>query len=307
MIRNVHERELPAPAERVWELVETLGGPEDRLWPRAAWPPITIERPLVRGAKGGHSGLRYAVGDLRAGRVEFVPEPGQGLEGMHAFSVEPRGAGAVLRHEIRARTSGVMRLAWPLVVRPLHDAVLEDLLDTAEQALGGTPARPARWSPWVRVLRRLAARPRVRAVPVPDTPLLRTALPRVDASDAYSVPATGHGPQDWADAVFRDPPAWVVALLGLRQALVGLVGIRRSDMSAFDTVARTEDEVLLGTDDTHLDFRASVRCGADTVVLTTVVHVHSGRGRLYWGVVRHVHPVVVKAMLARAARRLPEL
>jgi Protein of unknown function (DUF2867) len=62
----------------------------------------------------------------------------------------------------------------------------------------------------------------------------------------------------WADAVFRDPPRWVVAPMGVRQALVGLVGIARGDSSSFDTVARREHEVLLGTDERHLDFRASV-------------------------------------------------
>lgn len=157
-------------------------------------------------------------------------------------------------------------------------------------------------------VRRLVDGPRrVSAVPVPDTVLLRNALPRVDATDAYAVPAppgTPREPQLWADALFRSPPAWVVALLGVRELLVGFAGIRRAGPSAFDTVARTADEVLLGTDDRHLDFRASVLREDRRIVLSTVVRVHNRRGRFYWGLVRHVHPVVVKAMLARAARRL---
>jgi hypothetical protein len=45
-------------------------------------------------------------------------------------------------------------LTWPLIFRPLHEALIEDSLDDAERALGGEP--PAReWSPWVRLLRRL--------------------------------------------------------------------------------------------------------------------------------------------------------
>jgi hypothetical protein len=43
---------------------------------------------------------------------------------------------------------------WP-PIRWLHDAVLEELLDRAGAAVGDPPARPARWSPWVRVCRRL--------------------------------------------------------------------------------------------------------------------------------------------------------
>ncbi|WP_433505693.1 DUF2867 domain-containing protein [Pseudonocardia halophobica] len=308
MVRNVHERELPAPAEQVWELVDSLGRPGDRLWP-AGWSPMTLDRPLGPGAAGGHGGLRYAVSRHEPGRlVQFTAAPGQGLDGTHAFVVEPRGPGrCVLRHDLRLRTSGAMRLLWPLAVRPLHDAVLEDLLDTAERALDTGPARPARWSPLVRVLRRAAERTRATAVPVPDTALLRGVLPRIDAADAYAVPAPDDAPADpqaWADAVFRRVPGWVAALLALRQALVGFVGIERADRSAFDTLRRTDDEVLLGTDAGHLDFRASVLREPGRVVLSTVVRIRGGRGRLYWGVVRHLHPLVVRSMLAAAARRL---
>jgi hypothetical protein len=39
-------------------------------------------------------------------------------------------------------------------------------------------------------------------------------------------------------------------------------------------------------------------------VLTTVVQLHNRRGRAYSSLVRPVHPIVVRAMLNRAARRL---
>lgn len=142
---------------------------------------------------------------------------------------------------------------------------------------------------------------------VPETPLLASALARVDWSDAHAVecrPGQPTDPQVWADAVFRDPPQWVAALLGVREALVGLVGIARGGSSSFDTLARTEREVLLGTDERHLDFRASVLREADRVVLSTVVTLHNARGRAYFALVRPVHQVIVQAMLRRAARRL---
>jgi hypothetical protein len=40
------------------------------------------------------------------------------------------------------------------------------------------------------------------------------------------------------------------------------------------------------------------------VVLSTVVRVHNRRGRLYSAVVRRIHPLVVRSMLARAAQRV---
>jgi hypothetical protein len=308
VVRNVHERIVPAPIEEVGPLLDRLGGPGDVLWPTPGWRPMVLDGPVAVGAAGGHGSIRYRVIGHEPGRmVEFEFTPGPGLHGRHAFSVEPAGPGrTVLRHVADARFSGVMRLAWPLAVRWAHDALLEELLDNAERAVGAEPARPARRSAWVRLLRAMWT-PRSRSTEPRQSPLLAGALPRVDGIDAQAVaalPGMPLDPQAWADALFRDPPRWVLAALGLRELLVGLVGIDRSGPGAFDTLARTENEVLLGADSNHLDFRASVRREPDRVVLSTVVQLHNRRGRLYWALVRPVHPIVVHAMLNRAARRL---
>jgi len=142
---------------------------------------------------------------------------------------------------------------------------------------------------------------------VPQTPLLDNALPRVDWSDAYAVSFPGRppgNPQEWADAIFHSPPWWVAALFGVREIVVRLVGIESGDSHAFDTVDWIPDEVLVGIDQRHLSFRASVLQERRRVVLTTVVQVHNRRGRAYSAVVRRVHPFVVRGMLARAARKM---
>jgi hypothetical protein len=144
-------------------------------------------------------------------------------------------------------------------------------------------------------------------VPVPTTPLLTDALPRVDWSDAYAVSCDDHAsrdPQQWVDATFHSPPPWGGVLFGLRELLVGVVGIERAGGSAFNAVRRTDAEVLLGIDQSHLSFRASMLCRPGLVVLTSVVQVHDRRGRAYSALVRRVHPLVVRAMLSRAAERL---
>ena len=144
-------------------------------------------------------------------------------------------------------------------------------------------------------------------VVVPESPLLAGALPRVDWSDAYAVSFASRppgNPQEWADAIFHSPPSWVAALFGVREVLVRLVGIESGDSHAFDTVDWTPDEVLVGIDQRHLSFRASVLKERRRVVLSTVVQVHNRRGRAYSVLVRRVHPLVVRGMLARAARKL---
>jgi hypothetical protein len=191
-------------------------------------------------------------------------------------------------------------------VRWLHDALIEDLLDRAVQAAGGAVVRPARWSPSVRLLRAVAwARPA--EVPPAQSGLLDRSLPRVDFADGWQIRTWRRMPTDpvvWSDAIFHDPPGWVRTLMLLRNAAVGLVGIERGDSSAFDVLARSEREAVVGTDAGHLDFRASILVDRGRVTLSTIVHVHNRRGRLYLRAVRLAHPAIVRGMLRRASRRL---
>ena len=149
---------------------------------------------------------------------------------------------------------------------------------------------------------------RVYAIPLPTTPLLTGALPYVDWSDAYAVVipsgAPRHDPQEWADAIFHGPPLWIRALFDLREVVVRLMGIKRGGSHVFATVDWRSDEVLVGTGQRHLGFRASVLVEPDRVVLSTVVRLHNRRGRAYSALVRRIHPWVVRGMLARASRKM---
>jgi hypothetical protein len=310
-VTNEHARRLPASAEVVGRLLDRLGSPGDPLWPSPPWVPMRLDRPLSVGADGGHGPVRYYVSRYEPGRlVEFTFHERTGLLGTHTFEVEPAGSDACeLRHRLIARPVGIQQIMWPALIRSCHDTVLEHLLDNAELAVTGRGARPVVY-PWRARLAIRAESGSIRTVPLPDSAtLLSGAIPAADLADAYSVrvpPGTTADPQEWADRVFRDPPPTVLALLHLRNALVGMVGIERGDSSAFDTLERTEREVLLGTDAGHLDFRASVLVQPDadgtTVTVSTVAATHSAAGRAYLRVVGLVHPFVVRAMLRRAAR-----
>ncbi len=157
-ILNIHERLLPADYVAVGALLDSLSSPDDRLWPRGIWPTMRFDRPLTLGAVGGHGPIRYRVEGYTAGeRVVFRFTGPSGLVGTHRFELIPQGAtGTLLRHTVDADSRGAMILAWPLLFGPLHDALLEDGLATAQASLG-LEAEITPWSPWVRVVRRLAA------------------------------------------------------------------------------------------------------------------------------------------------------
>lgn len=152
-VHNVHQRRIDARAEVVGELLDTLSGPNDKVWPDH-WPRMRFDRPLQVGAVGGHGDIRYTVEDYQPGRrVVFRFADGVGIDGTHRLEVEPHGAATIMRHVIEGQLVGGMRLLWPLAIRAAHDAVLEDLLDKVERHATGHVRRPASWSRYVRMLR----------------------------------------------------------------------------------------------------------------------------------------------------------
>jgi hypothetical protein len=115
---------------------------------------MRFDRPLAIGARGGHGPIRYDVDAYEPGRsVRFRFTAPRGFEGFHAYEVDERAGRTILRHVLEMRASGAARATWPLVFRPLHDALIEDSLDRAEHAVTGGVARPAHWSAYVRFLR----------------------------------------------------------------------------------------------------------------------------------------------------------
>jgi hypothetical protein len=155
MVHNLHEREVAAPAGAVGALIDSLGRKEDRLWPRNDWPVMRLDGPLRVGAAGGHGPVRYSVTRYEPGRrVEFQFSGPSGFNGHHSFSATRLGDDStMLRHELVMSPSGIARLSWPLLFRPLHDALIEECLDRAERECGGAPVIPHRRSLWTRILR----------------------------------------------------------------------------------------------------------------------------------------------------------
>ena len=155
-MHNVHERHITAAAERVGTVLETLATDDDQLWPGAAWAPMVLDRGLEPGSRGGHDGIRYTVTSHDVGRhVAFAFDRRIGIVGTHAITVVDLGDGtSLLRHVLEGRAHGAMVLLWPLAVRWAHDALVEDAFDLAEAAVSVGPTVPARWSPWVRLLRK---------------------------------------------------------------------------------------------------------------------------------------------------------
>lgn len=157
-VSNIHEVVLPASVDRVGAILDTLATDDDALWPTDRWPRMHFREGLRLGAAGGHGPIRYRLVEHHPGRrLRFAFMAPKGLEGDHWFEVIPHDEDALLRHGLVAHPRGAMRWQWPLVWRPLHDALVEDALARAVAVLAGRETDRS-WPLHVRVLRRLARR-----------------------------------------------------------------------------------------------------------------------------------------------------
>jgi hypothetical protein len=126
-IKIRHERTVSAPPERVAELIADLG----RVWP-------THIAPAPRRQEDG----LYDAGLMRweevdrpgAARAFRVVSPDE-IRAEHWFEVEPADGGAVLRHVIDGSAAGKYEAIWRDRIGPLHDRILEALLDNVEAAV----------------------------------------------------------------------------------------------------------------------------------------------------------------------------
>jgi len=121
--------------------------------------------------------------------------------------------------------------------------------------------------------------------------------------------------------VAKRTPQWIDTLMNVRNRVVGFVGLKNlgglshihpdkksseyttgDRVGIFTLLSKTDDEVLLGDDDNHLEVVVSVHMSkgapSQTVVtVTTVVHVKNWLGRLYMLPVAPAHRIIARAMV----------
>lgn len=129
-------------------------------------------------------------------------------------------------------------------------------------------------------------------------------------------------PELLARFMLSNQPAWVAKLLTVRDAIVVAFGLKTAKtlrglartnserINIFKIYERHSNEIILGEDDKHLDFRLSVlremRAApagpSPYLILSTVVDCHNRLGRAYITLIAPFHRLVVAAGLRRAAR-----
>ena len=143
--------------------------------------------------------------------------------------------------------------------------------------------------------------------PLPAHAHLRARLAPGDFLDGYAVPCSLSAQK--AAEIGLSMPRWADALLHLRNALVRPFGLKTetsndpaSPGAIFPVEQSTEDEVILGTDDRHLDFRICLMRHDGRMHMATWVRRHNLAGRAYLAAVMPFHVLIVRNAMTRIAR-----
>jgi hypothetical protein len=151
-------------------------------------------------------------------------------------------------------------------------------------------------------------------VSVEPVTLPHRALPSADWADRYATITRNREATalDLARKMFGHAPRWMRLLLTLRNRIVALFGLKSAELGidegttigAFPVVSARDDQVVLGFDDSHLNFRIVLdvsAAGSQTrkLAVTTLVDRHNLFGRMYIFVITPFHKLIVRTMLSR--------
>jgi hypothetical protein len=142
-------------------------------------------------------------------------------------------------------------------------------------------------------------------------------LSSADFSDAFAIDVrnpTLDAPEATRRA-FAGQPGWIARLLAVRNILVMPFGLKQGTVEntpkghrvgIFPVVSSSSERVVLGFDDTHLNFRIIVDVKAldettHRVTATTLVHRNNLLGRVYLATVMPFHKLIVPTMLGRVS------
>lgn len=154
-----------------------------------------------------------------------------------------------------------------------------------------------------------------------------------DYLDSYSAKVSLQNIQsiDVVKAFFQSSPKWIDHLFHLRNRIVRIFGLKTGDephsrqelldnfngqpgevLGLFRVYQAYEQEMILGEDDRHLNFKISFHilnmenstfCESE-LTFTTIVEFHNAMGKFYFWVIKPFHKIIVGSMLRSTIREL---
>lgn len=150
----------------------------------------------------------------------------------------------------------------------------------------------------------------------PKTEAIKNALNQVDFNDTFSTTNHKDDLKTVAHLIFGTFPKWVSTLMKLRNTLVKPFGLKvempkdynvdykvGSYSGFFKIFDILDNELVLGADDKHLNFRVSIYNSKEpsfNIKVSTLVEYKNTFAKVYMAIVAPFHRVVIKSMIKRA-------
>ena len=169
---------------------------------------------------------------------------------------------------------------------------------------------------------------------LPYNSLLNQTDKKYDYVDSFQGSIIGNGKKlnstDVAKAFFSSAPDWVGKLMGFRNKMVAVLGLKTSGrtidrqkaldnlkyekgekVGIFKIYDKTHNEIILGEEDKHLNFSVSLYIDESkieqpetTLTISTCLNFNNLFGRLYFFPVHLFHRLIVPAMLKAIIKEL---
>lgn len=115
--------------------------------------------------------------------------------------------------------------------------------------------------------------------------------------------------------IFAHSPQWITNMLEIKNKIVKPFGIKTDSeemtkenlkigekAGTFNIYAITDNEIIAGDDDAHLNFRVSVLKSDKTLTISTLVQYNNRFGRAYFFIVKLFHKAIVQSLLKNAVK-----
>ena len=145
---------------------------------------------------------------------------------------------------------------------------------------------------------------------------MKQLLEKVDFSDTFSTTNHVNSMEEVSNLIFNTAPRWVNAMFKLRNKIARPFGLKSAlpgdyndeykvggYVKFFQIFSIDKKELILGANDSHLNFRAVIvdhKSEMYNIKVTTLVEYNNRKGRIYMGLIKPFHRQIVKRMVKNA-------
>lgn len=146
---------------------------------------------------------------------------------------------------------------------------------------------------------------------IPQESIIANHFDNIDYCDVFSTESYNKQSIETITEIIFNSPNWVDSLLNIRDSIAGLFGLKTSKSLSntkktevnkpklFTVTAQNDNEIVMGENDKHLNFRVSViRKESESkriISVITLVHYNNIWGKLYFFFVKPFHKIIVKS------------